>query len=320
MAGLIPEGAAVTIIPDGSLALLPFEALVASGDPAWKEGDFGAYPSQLTYFGDLHPISYYPSITALTYTRSSTAGKENQAKSFVLADPVFTMADARAQEAGAPWGQPAGQSKNSIQLMAAMEDETGGYFKLPRLSETANLATNCKDLYGENCDVLMGIDSTKSNFMNQIAPRLNSYRSLVFATHGFATNDLPGVMEPALALSMVPPGTDGLLTMSEIAALQMGTSIAALTACETGVGEIAPGEGVMSMGRAFLSAGAKTVAMSLWSVSENSSVMLMEEFFQNLKQGKGKLQAWTDARRSIRKAGFEHPFFWAAFVLVGEPN
>jgi CHAT domain-containing protein len=74
------------------------------------------------------------------------------------------------------------------------------------------------------------------------------------------------------------------------------------------------------MGRAFQSAGAKSVLMSLWSVSEDSSVILMEEFFKHLKGGKSKRDAWTLARADVRKAGFEHPFFWGAFILVGEAD
>jgi CHAT domain-containing protein len=48
--------------------------------------------------------------------------------------------------------------------------------------------------------------------------------------------------------------------------------------------------------------------------------MLIQEFFKNLKAGKGKLEGWSEARAAVRKAGFEHPFFWGAFVLVGEAN
>jgi CHAT domain-containing protein len=149
---------------------------------------------------------------------------------------------------------------------------------------------------------------------------LDRYNFIVFATHGFAGNNIPGIMEPVLALTMVPPGTDGFLTMSEVAGLKMNADVAALTACQTGVGVKLAGEGIMSMGRAFQCAGAKTVAMSLWSVSEKSSVMLIQEFFKKLKSGKGKLEGWSDARLALRKAGFEHPFFWGAFVLVGEAN
>ena len=74
----------------------------------------------------------------------------------------------------------------------------------------------------------------------------------------------------------------------------------------------------MSMGRAFQYAGARSVLMSLWSVAEKSSVMLVENFFKYRKAGKSKLESLKLARDEIRKKGFEHPFFWAPFILVGE--
>ena len=74
----------------------------------------------------------------------------------------------------------------------------------------------------------------------------------------------------------------------------------------------------MGMGRAFQYAGAKAVLMSLWSVSERSSVKLVEGFFKHLKEGQSKLEAMKLARKEIREAGYEHPFFWAPFILVGE--
>ena len=118
--------------------------------------------------------------------------------------------------------------------------------------------------------------------------------------------------------SLVPPGSDGYLRMSEVMGLRLNADLVALTACQTGVGNRVSGEGMMGMGRAFQYAGARSVLMSLWAVSEKASVMLVEEFFRNLKEGKGRLEALTTARSAIRKAGFDHPFYWAPFVLVGE--
>ena len=73
----------------------------------------------------------------------------------------------------------------------------------------------------------------------------------------------------------------------------------------------------MSMGRAFQFAGAESVLMTLWSVEETASVLLVENFFRNLKAGKSKAEALSSARSAIREAGYDHPFFWAAFILVG---
>jgi CHAT domain-containing protein len=64
----------------------------------------------------------------------------------------------------------------------------------------------------------------------------------------------------------------------------------------------------------------KSVLMSLWSVSEVASVNLVKSFFQNIKNGKSKSEALASAREEVRKKGFDHPFFWAGFILVGETN
>ena len=102
--------------------------------------------------------------------------------------------------------------------------------------------------------------------------------------------------------------------------LKMNADIVALTACQTGLGKVISGEGTMGMGRAFQYAGARSVLMSLWSVAEKSSVQMVESFFRHVKEGKSKLEALRLARKEIREAGYDHPFFWAPFILVGEVN
>ena len=103
--------------------------------------------------------------------------------------------------------------------------------------------------------------------------------------------------------------------MTEVMGLNMNADIVALTACQTGLGKRTAGEGTMGMGRAFQYAGAKSVLMSLWSVSEVASVNLVKSFFQNIKNGKSKSEALASARGEIRKEGsiihFSGPgLFW----------
>lgn len=115
-----------------------------------------------------------------------------------------------------------------------------------------------------------------------------------------------------------PKDQDGFLRMTEVMALKLNADVVALTACQTGLGRHVKGEGTMGMGRAFQYAGARSVLMSLWKVSEQSSVKLTERFFAHVKEGKPKLEALNLARREIRAEGWDHPFFWAPFILVGE--
>lgn len=233
-----------------------------------------------------------------------------------MADPVFQLNDKRAQALNQ---QIAAQPTTEYyRLMAAIEDFDGGTFKFDRLPETGLLAQNLSKLYDAQTDNYTGIKACRQVFFEEVAPRIGKYDKMVFATHGLFNNQIPVISEPFLALSMVPPGTDGFFTMSDVMSLNMNLSIVALTACQTGLGKHQSGEGVMSMGRSFQYAGAKSILMSLWSVAEKSSVMLIESFFKKLKEGKDKVTSLANARKELREQGFEHPFFWAPFILVGE--
>jgi CHAT domain-containing protein len=314
----VPKGAPLIIMPDRILAMLPFEALVTGGEATWHKSSSGLdYPEGLTLLGDEHPISYYQSLTALTLVRTIGNKEKPRDDLLVVADPVFGMKDQRAQKASETRLSQREKEYN-IQRMAAIEDVSGPLF--PQLPETGKLAGNLSAMYGTNCLSVTGLNADKLDFLTKIAPRMDQYGKVVFATHGVMGNKVPGVMEPFLALSMVPPGTDGFLKMSDILSLKMNSDIVALTACETGLGKDVSGEGVMSMGRAFQYAGARSVLMSLWSVADVSSVKLTESFFRHRKSGNSKLESLKLAREEIRNQGFEHPFFWAAFILVGETS
>ena len=101
---------------------------------------------------------------------------------------------------------------------------------------------------------------------------------------------------------------DSFLTVAEIFNMNLNADIVGLSACKTGLGVQAAGEGVVGLSRAFMYAGTDTVLVSLWSVSDESTYKLMVNFFDGLKRGKDKLTALKDAivlscqtRYSIRK-------------------
>jgi len=311
----VPEGTPLVIIPDGILAVLPFEALVVSGKPTWKEEGNGPYPEGLTYLGSVYPISYYQSITAMTLARTLRSKEKTGAKTLVIADPVFEPDDARFENVSAKEKQKTLTSLPG--KLMSIKDQTGITF--PRLSKTAELAESLKKLNPGKTDTLTGMQAKKSVLFDQT---LAGYASIVFATHGYFGTDIPGIREPILTMTLVdqPKDQDGFLRMTEVMGMKLNADVVALTACQTGLGSNLSGEGVLSMGRAFQYAGAKSVLMSLWSVSEVGSVKLVESFFKNLKDGKNKLDALKLAREEIRKDGYEHPFFWAPFILVGEVN
>jgi len=231
---------------------------------------------------------------------------------FVLADPIFTVADARIR------GEVklAQAHKKETTLMRTVEEVSG--LRFDRLDMTGRLANRLEEMFKrDEVDTLIGLDASYTKLKKR---DLSQYRYLVFATHGILDNHISGVREPALVLSQVnnPKESDGFLTLSKVMSLNLASDVSALTACETGMGRQLSGEGVMGMGRAFQYAGSKSVLVSLWSVAEESTIKLAERFFLYQKQGKDRLTSLILARDDIRQEGYKHPFFWAPFILIGE--
>lgn len=171
-----------------------------------------------------------------------------------------------------------------------------------------------------NAPILLGDEATE--------PRVRSHmptaQIIHLATHGLLDygqtgegrgQDIPG----AIALAPQPPitpATDGLLTTAEILNLRLSADLVVLSACNTGRGEIT-GDGVVGLSRSFLSAGAKSIIVSLWAVSDESTAYVMTRFYENLQHGQGKAQALRQAMLDAN-AEYNHPFDWAAFTLIGD--
>jgi tetratricopeptide (TPR) repeat protein len=329
----LPQGKPLIIVPDDCLAVLPFEMLVLNSggqvntdiktDPVTGRRTVHPRVTGADFFGDRHPISYCQSITALTLARNHAKPPGSQKKMLVMAEPVFDLKDKRAQvvrDTGHLTAEEQQLYRELYNKMAGTRDSGGSGIYFGPLPLTGKLAEAIGKIYPGDCHIYTGLDASKQHFMDKIKPKLAEYNQVVFATHGYFGKDIPGIQEPVLVLTLVPPGTDGYLRMSEVIGLNLNADMVALTACQTGVGHRIFGEGTMGMGRAFQYAGAKSVLMSLWSVAEASSVGMVESFFKHMKAGKSKLEALKLARQEIRKAGSDHPFFWAPFILVGEAN
>ncbi len=315
---LLPRGAAVIIVPDDVLGILPFEMLVMNDTGTIETDSTLPYVSGVKFLGDRNPISYCQSVNALTLTRIYSKRKTLDGGLLVLSDPVFVENDKRTAQDTKIEPQFGVLASLYKSLMAGEESGQMGGLQFQRLSRTSELAEDLAAMYNKNSVVYTGFAASKRNFFENISPSLKKFNEVVFATHGYFGKDLPGIMEPVLVLTLVPPGIDGYLRMTEVMGLHMNADIVALTACQTGLGKQTSGEGTMGMGRAFQYSGARSVLMSLWSVHEVASMNLIKSFFRNMKEGKNKSDALAAARSEIRKNGFDHPFFWAGFILVGE--
>jgi CHAT domain-containing protein len=117
-------------------------------------------------------------------------------------------------------------------------------------------------------------------------------------------------------------GEDGILTALEASTLHLsGTELVTLSACDTGVGEIDRGEGVLGLRRAFALAGARSLLMTLWSVNDRATGRLMEAYYERLRKGEGRSAALRAVQRQFLKDPvLGDPYYWAPFILSGDPG
>ncbi len=146
---------------------------------------------------------------------------------------------------------------------------------------------------------------------------LNKYKFLHLATHGLVNES-----EPALSRIFLNPGQeeDGSLYAGEIYNLKINADLVTLSACETGLGKVAKGEGIVGLSRALQYAGANNIIVSLWQVADKSTSQMMIEFYKyNLNNDHhGYNAALRRAKLTLLDSEeYNSPYYWAPFILVG---
>ena len=291
----------VTIVPDGILALLPFESLILPGGNAQRP----------LYVAEQRPFSYAQSATALAMSRMLPAAAPRRPL-FALANPIYDAGDPRyaaSRRGGVPVRIAARDLKayayRGITVRPAMAAPAGkgiGWEEVvyDPLPETEDEVRAIAMLYGvapAAPDVLLGAFANEKMLGKS---DLSDYRYLHFATHADLPGKVQGVLEPFILLGQVDngPGQDGFLTLSKVLRLRLRADMVVLSACSTGRGRLQEGEGVAGFARAFQYAGAKSVVVSLWEVSSEAAVVFMKSFYGHLKAGKGRAEAlgWPAAR------------------------
>ncbi len=168
----------------------------------------------------------------------------------------------------------------------------------------------------DTVDILLGNAATEDNVKKLL---LKDYRIIHFACHGFLDERYP--YRSALALSLTDAsGEDGFLQMREIYGLTMKAELVVLSACQTGKGPLERSEGPMGLARPFFFAGARSVIASLWPINDKASVVFMREFYSRLKGGYPANEALRGAKRKMLSSKWRHPFYWASFMLQGDPS
>jgi len=150
---------------------------------------------------------------------------------------------------------------------------------------------------------------------------LKKYNIIHFATHGVVMPDLPQLSSIILSSSQ-NENEDGYLTVNEIAQLEINADFVNLSACETGLGKVYAGDGVIGLTQAFMEAGANGVLVSLWPVEDQSTAIFMTSVYAKIADGFTYSFAITDTKRDFisGKYGEEYkkPYYWAPFVYYGK--
>ena len=166
----------------------------------------------------------------------------------------------------------------------------------------------------------MGEEATEAWFKREAS----QYDVLHLAMHAYPDTEEP--MQSRLAFSGGGDNTrdeDGTLYAHELYAMELPLQLAVLSACNTGDGTWARGEGMMSLARAFAYAGCRSLVLNRWAADDASTAQLMDNFYRYLSQGKSKAEALQRAKLDFldqTSPAYRHPFYWAGFVVVGDPS
>ena len=147
---------------------------------------------------------------------------------------------------------------------------------------------------------------------------------ILLATHGMINDDQPMMSKLLFSKSTDSTATeDGFLHTYEIYANEIPASLAILTACNTGIGQLRSGEGMLSLSHAFSHSGCPSIVSTKWSVDESASIEIVDYFIRNLKDGMTKPEALREAKINFIENNPEelhHPYYWAGITLLGDPE
>lgn len=274
----------VIFVTNGLLEYLPFDALVVQA--AADLNQFRNYE----YLVSNHAISYAYSATWL-HTVLSKEGKSFTSNYLGVA-PSFLLKK--------------GSKKSSKKSSRSNIFDPLKYNQ----SEVQNISQLMDG------DVLLGTAATEKSF-KEIA---DTYQIIHLATHG-ESNITQGNYS-FLAFANPKDTTKGqLFYVKDLQSIVLPTELVVLSACETGIGELQRGEGVVSVGKGFSYAGARSVLSTLWKINDNTAAKLMPLFFENIKAGQLKDIALTNAKNTFLKTQRDpHPYYWSGYLVYGDTS
>ena len=285
----------IIVVPDGELSYLNFEALMT---------DSPSNPGKFKYRDVAFLIKDY----AISYAYSGT----------FLRNTMETAQLSTNGTTGSAFGgyAPKYTSAMVVTPVVGRDEEIGGYedgvmIDLPGAErEVQSIAERL------NGKAWLGVEATERNFKETA----HDYQILHLAMHGLLDDNNP--MFSKLLFGQDEAGAeDGHLNAAEIYDLELNADLTVLSACESGYGKINKGEGMMSLSRAFAYAGCPNLVASLWKVPDETTVAPMIGFYDHLMAGlpidKALQKSKLEYLQNIDNPLYEHPYFWAGFVVHG---
>ncbi|MFD2563217.1 CHAT domain-containing protein [Aquimarina rubra] len=279
-------GKELIIVPDGTLWYLNFDLLLS-------QEDISNNPKELSYMLKEYAISYASSANLLFSNRKKSLFDFSQMQKECLA---FSFS-----------GNSDFQNSKAISLSALTEYEND----LPGTRKEIKAIANIID-----GNYFYGSEAVETNFKKNAS----QYNILHLALHGEVDNERPENSK-LLFTKNNDSIEDNMLYSHELFALDIPAELTVLSACNTGTGKIAKGEGIMSLGTAFQYAGTKSLLLSSWEVSDQTTPELMKNFYTNIKDGMNKAEALQQAKlQYLHNANMNrtHPFYWGGFYLLGD--
>jgi CHAT domain-containing protein/Tfp pilus assembly protein PilF len=275
------------IIPDDLLYYFPFEILVT------KIGH-----NSVKYLVEDYAISYSSSASML----NPELHKKRNAQNDLLA-----------------FGNPDFQSKDKNGFFKQLADlvKNRSFFRDASLVPLPNSEIEVHEIakYFQKAFVLTGANAHEKRFKESA----ENYKFIHFATH-FIVDDRQPMYSKIVLSQSNPEPEDGLLQTYEIYNMKLNADMVVLSGCNSGIGSLKRGEGLIGMTRAFLYAGVPSLVVSLWPVEDESTSMLMKQFYAYLNDGLNKRTALQKAKVDLIKSQNRNsdPFYWAPFVLIGD--
>jgi tetratricopeptide (TPR) repeat protein/CHAT domain-containing protein len=299
------------IVPDGILALLPFETLIDSKGHCLVESSDVSYVQSLGVLDLLRKRNYLSNRKPLLALGGAVYDEQTYTKKMITNERQLNALSKEVYS----------QLKDRGSLKKAYSDlGLSSWKNLPgTLSEVNSIA---RVVYGSK--IITGKDVNEKHVKSlSTSGELANYRTIHIASHGIVVPEIPDLSAIVLSQSTnESESEDGYLCMGEIAELRLKADFVNLSACETGLGRLYKGEGVVGLTQSFLLAGANGLSVSLWRVADEPTSQYMSELYTLVEhKGFGYAQAMNEIKRRFLRGDFGNvcraPYYWAPFVYYG---